>query len=58
MFLLNFEKGQGAFEKAKLCLCEQSPPSTIAYIFMNGLIRIMTAHAREVGWYFPMSPAH
>lgn len=58
MFLLNFEKGQGAFEKAKLCLCEQSPPSTIAYIFMNGLIPIMTAHAGEVGWYFPMSPAH
>ena len=58
MFLLNFENGQGAFEKAKLCLCEQSPPSTIAYIFMNGLIPIMTAHAGKVVWNLPMSLAH
>lgn len=58
MFLLNFEKGQGTFEKAKLCLCEQSPPSTIAHIFMNGPIPTMTAHAGKVVWNLPMPPAH
>lgn len=52
MFLLNFEKTQGAMEKAKLDPCEQSPTLTFGYTFKFGSIPTMAAHPGEHGGTF------